>query len=124
LDVLKTRSREGAYLRTCLGTGQRFVVDNTNVRAAERAAYIDAAKKSGFRVIGYFFDVPLRDAMRRNSQRAGKARIPPVGVAGTFKRLERPTPLEGFDELYVVSIAEGGQFVVTEWTGPEGTVNA
>jgi len=116
LDVLKTRAREQALLRACLGCGQRFVIDNTNVRAAERAAYIAAARSSGFRVIGYFFDVPLRDAMRRNLQRTGAGKIPPAGVGGTFKRLERPTPAEGFDELSIVQVDGNGGFVVSPWT--------
>jgi hypothetical protein len=37
LDVLKTRRREQAVLLACLQVGQRFVVDNTSVTAAERA---------------------------------------------------------------------------------------
>jgi hypothetical protein len=37
LDLLKTRNRESAALKTCLETGQPFVIDNTNPRAADRA---------------------------------------------------------------------------------------
>jgi len=122
LDVLKTRNRERAFLQTCLSTGQAFVVDNTNVRAAERAMYIEAARHAGFRVSGYFFDTPVREALRRNRQRAGKAKIPVPGVLGTFKRLERPTPAEGFDELFVVSRDERDRFVIAAWTDArEGT---
>ncbi len=40
LDLLKTRHREGRFLATCLETGQRFVVDNTNPTVEERARYI------------------------------------------------------------------------------------
>src|SRR5437867_4365365 len=57
LDALRSRPRERAMLQRCLNTGQRFVVDNTNVRAADRAVYITAAKAAGFRVIGYFFEI-------------------------------------------------------------------
>src|ERR1043166_435764 len=35
LDLLKTRSREKAFLETCWKTGQLFVIDNTNPRAAD-----------------------------------------------------------------------------------------
>jgi len=124
LDELKTRSRERTVLHTCLRQGQSFVVDNTNVRAAERAVYIDLAKKAGFRVIGYFFDARLGDALRRNSQRTGTAKIPAAGVVGTLKRLERPTPAEGFDELYIVSRGESDQFVVKPWSDAEGAADA
>lgn len=117
LDVLGTRHRERAFLQTCLATGQRFAVDNTNVRAQERSVYVGAAKAAGFRVIGYFFDPPLRDALRRNAQRTGKAKIPAPGVIRTWKRLERPRPEEGFDELWIVSLDAEGRFVLHPWTG-------
>jgi predicted kinase len=113
LDVLRTRPRERAFLETCLRTSQRFVVDNTNVRAAERAVYIEAAKRAGFRVIGYFLETTLGDALRRNAQRAGRAKIPPAGVGAALKRLERPKLEEGFDELYLVTLDESHGFVVS-----------
>jgi len=115
LDLLKTRNRERAFLQTCLATGQPFAVDNTNVRAAERAVYIGAARQAGFRVKGYFFDSGLRDALRRNAQRKGAGMIPVPGVIGTHKRLERPSAAEGFHELWVVTHGEDGQFVVSPW---------
>jgi len=113
LDLLKTRPRERRFLETCLGTGQSFVIDNTNVRAAERANYIDAARGAGFRVTGYFFDADVREALRWNAQRGGKGKIPVAGVMATHKRLERPNPEEGFHELHMVSRNEGGSFVIT-----------
>ncbi len=115
LDLLKTRGREQAFMRTCFETGQCFVVDNTNVRAAQRAFYIAAAKQAGFRVKGYFLESPLSDALRRNAGRSGKALIPVPGVIGTFKRLERPSLAEGFDELYVVTHGNDGRFLVNPW---------
>jgi len=90
LDLLKTRYRERAFVQVCLVTGQRCVIDNTNVRTAERAVYIAAAKEARFRVRGYFFESPLKEAIRRNAQRSGAAVIPVPGVIGTFKRMERP----------------------------------
>ncbi|HYK60860.1 MAG TPA: AAA family ATPase [Bryobacteraceae bacterium] len=113
LDLVKTRRREQALLDVCLRTGQRFVIDNTNVRAEVRARYIGPAKAAGFRVIGYFFETPLQEALRRNRQRSGRAVIPVPGVIGTLKRLEPPAIEEGFDELYFVSHGERDEFVVT-----------
>ncbi|MFZ6030442.1 MAG: AAA family ATPase [Chloroflexota bacterium] len=55
LDMLKTRAREMALLQACLATQQPFVVDNTNVLKRERARYIELARQSGFRVVGYYF---------------------------------------------------------------------
>src|SRR4051812_26801044 len=80
LDLLNTRRREESFLQTCLSTQQRLVVDNTNPLAADRDRYIKPAKAAGFRVIGYFFDVEVRDALRRNAQRSGRAVIPVPGV--------------------------------------------
>jgi predicted kinase len=91
------------------------VVDNTNVRAAERAVYLEAAKRAGFRTIGYFLETTLEEALRRNAQRSGRARIPPAAVGAALKRLERPKREEGFDELYLVTRDEVGAFVVGEW---------
>src|SRR5215469_3038189 len=88
LDLVKTRRREQALLEVCLRTGQRYVIDNTNVRARNRALYIASAKAAGFRVIGYFFETPLKEALRRNRLRSGRAVIPVRGVMGTLKRLE------------------------------------
>jgi predicted kinase len=103
LDLLKTRGREKEFISTCLRTGQRFVVDNTNVRVDQRREYIAMARAAGFRVIGYFFDTPLRTALARNKARSGGAVIPVPGVIGTHKRMERPTIEEGFDELHVIT---------------------
>jgi predicted kinase len=103
LDEVKTRARERTLLHECLDDGRSFVVDNTNTLASERAVYIEAAKRAGFRVVGYFFDIGLGEAQRRNAQREGKAKLPPAGVGGMLKRLERPGLSEGFDELIVVA---------------------
>ena len=68
-----------AVSAACLGTGQRFVVDNTNPRAIDRAPYIAAAKQAAFRVAGYFFETTVRDALRRNKQARGRRGHPGSG---------------------------------------------
>jgi predicted kinase len=119
LDLLGTRNREATFLKTCFAAGQRLVVDNTNPRVEDRAAYIAAAKSAGFRVVAYFFETTVKDALRRNAKRAGKAVIPIPGVIGTFKRLVEPGWAEGFDEIYrVTHAAETDAFVVTAETRP------
>src|ERR1700751_6220767 len=114
LDMLRTRNRERRLLNACLDAGQSFVVDNTNPKAVDRAKYVEAARAKGFRVVVYFFDVPLRDAMQRNNQRKLRQKIPPVAVAGTHKKLEPPSKDEGFDQGFTVRVAEPNGFVVTE----------
>lgn len=107
LDLLKTRHREALFLQACLSTRQRFVVDNTNPAREDRTRYIEAARKARFRVIGYFFEPDPAAAEKRNAQRDGKHVVPPAGLFGTLKRLQRPTMDEGFDELYLVRMLEG-----------------
>lgn len=115
LDMLKTRRRERLLLQACIRMEQRFVVDNTNPTAEERWQYIEPAKRSRFRVVGYFFQSRVEDCVRRNDLRSGRARIPAKGIYGTAKRLQLPTRAEGFDQLYVVRIGDANSFVVQEW---------
>lgn len=121
LDRLKRRSRERAFLQTCLATLQPFVVDNTNVTAAERAVYIQAAREHGFTVIGYYFQSVLEDALKRNAQRPAAERIPDAGVGGMAKRLEIPAYGEGFEALYYVRLVPGG-FEVADWLTTDSAV--
>src|SRR4051794_2205075 len=118
LDMLRTRHRERVLLDACLAARQRFVIDNTNVTVSERARYITAAKTAGFRVIGYYFQSDLQDALRHNSLRTGRALVPAKGVVGTYRRLQPPDPAEGFDVLYLVRLTPAHEYVVTEWPGP------
>jgi predicted kinase len=115
LDLLKTRHRERRLLQVCVETGQRFVVDNTNPTRAEREIYIRAARESGFRVNGYYFQSRVEDCMRRNEGRPAARQVPLRGILGTAGRMELPSLAEGFDELHYVRIDEDGGFVVEEW---------
>ena len=102
-------------MQTCIETGLRFVVDNTNPTRAERAVYIRSAKGAGFRVVGYYFRSHVGDCMRRNEGRPEAQRVPYKGLLGTAGRMELPMYEEGFDELHYVRIDEGGGFVVEPW---------
>ena len=112
-DLLRTRNREQVFLRACLETQQRFVIDNTNVLAAERTLYIPQAREARFKVIGYFFETGLKDALARNAQRAGKAVVPVAGVISKLKRLQRPGHSEGFNELLTVDLGPDRSFLVS-----------
>ncbi len=112
LDMLKTRHREDLLLRACIDARQPFVVDNTNPTREERRRYIAAAKAAGFKVVGYYFESRVSQALLRNNARPDQ--IPERGIKGTSARLEHPDRSEGFDELFYVRIAESG-FDVQEW---------
>jgi predicted kinase len=115
-DLLRTKNRERALLQACLDTRQPFVIDNTNVRAEERARYVAAAKAAGFRVVCYYFRTETRAAIARNKLRQGKAVVPIPGILGTCKKLQEPRPEEGFDEIYTVTLTPSNEFVVEPFT--------
>jgi len=107
LDLLKTRNKEQQFLRLCLQTGQKFVVDNTNPTLAERSKYIAAAKAAKFKIIGYYFKADINEAISRNGARHGKEAIAVIGLRATNKKLQPPTMQEGFDELFEVQLIDG-----------------
>ena len=119
LDMLRTRHREQLLLAACLAGKQPFVIDNTNPLPTDRARYIGPAREAGFRVVAYFFDTSLRDAIQRNSQRVGKQKIPIPAIAGTLRKLKPPMLEEGFDAIYIVRISPEGAFIVSETTGKQ-----
>ena len=116
LDMLGTRERERLLVACCLHARQPFVVDNTNVLVSERAAYIPAAKSAGFRVIGYSFAPELRAAIARNKVRTDKKPLPVPAIIRSLKRLEPPTPQEGFDELFTIKLNSNGQFEISDFS--------
>ena len=112
LDMLRTRQREQFLFSACLEAKQPFVIDNTNPLPADRARYIERARASGFRVVAYFFLTSLRDAIRRNRQRANKKQVPVPAIVGTFRKLRPPALEEGYDALHTVTVAPEDTFVV------------
>ena len=108
MDLLRTRHREAAFVALCLETRQPFVVDNTNPTPADRRRYVEPALHAGFRAVGYLVEVDAAEALGRNAERAGRARVPVSGVVRTARRLLTPTPEEGFDELWHATAAPGG----------------
>lgn len=108
LDQVRSRSAESELFDFCLKRHRSCVIDNTNVKASDRARYIIAAKAAKMRVIGYCFVAHKDSALARNSQREGRARVPRAAIRTMYNALEYPKPNEGFDELFYVTITEGG----------------
>lgn len=113
-DLLKTPHRCERLLQLCLETDQRFVIDNTNPTASDRAPFIAAARARKFRVTGYYFQSRIAECLARNAQRMGEERVADAAILAKGKQLELPQLAEGFDRLFYVRI-EGGQFVVEGW---------
>jgi predicted kinase len=114
MDLLKSRFREDLFMEACIKSQQPFVIDNTNPGKADRQKYIALAKRHKFKVIGYYFQSKLAEALARNNQRTGKDLIPEVGIRSTFNKLELPDFREGFDELYYVML-ENNKFIIKDW---------
>ncbi|MEM9996385.1 MAG: AAA family ATPase [Bacteroidota bacterium] len=112
-DMLKTAHREAILLHACLAAQQPFVADNTNPTRKTRTRYLHLAKAAGFEVVCYHCVVPVDEALARNAQRNGAARVPDAAVRGTARKLEAPTLDEGWDALYVVTAAPDGTLAVT-----------
>lgn len=98
--------RQAELLDQSLSAGRSAAIDNTNPSAADRRPLIAAARRHGAEVTGYFFPSDTRDALRRNRQRTGRARVPDVAIFTTRKRLEVPSYGEGFDRLFIVTADE------------------
>ena len=114
MDLLNTRNKENQFLSTCFRTQARFVVDNTNPTLEERKKYIALAKENKYEVIGYYFSSSIDEALKRNSARAGKEKVPDLGIKGCYRKLEIPTSKEGYDKLYFVRIIND-EFIVEDW---------
>jgi predicted kinase len=114
LDMLKTRNREEKLFQTCLEIKQHCVIDNTNPTRQDRAKYIERAKAAGFKVVGYYFESRVAEALERNTQRALGV-VPDKGILATYKRLELPKKDEGFDKLFYVRLLANSEFSVEEW---------
>lgn len=102
IDLLNTRNKEQKFLDTCFSVQQSFVIDNTNPTSQEREKYIKQAKENKYKETGYYFQTKIEGSIERNKSRIGKAKIPEIGIKGTFSKLELPSIDEGFDELYYV----------------------
>ena len=114
LDELHTRNKERLLLEKCIDEGLSFVADNTNPTRYDREKYILAAKKAGFKVVGYYFRSSIGESIERNAARSGRANVPKTAIMHTHAILELPSYDEGFDELYYVRI-ENGEFIAEKW---------
>lgn len=105
-DLMKNaRSRDATQQRMideALAAGRSVVVDNTNPTPDVRAQLIAQGRRHGARVIAYFFETTVKDAVVRNRRREGKARVPDVAIFVAAKKLKPPTLEEGFDEVRVI----------------------
>ena len=108
MDLLRTRAREEAFVALCLEQRQPFVVDATNPTPADRRRYVEPARAAGFKVVGYLVEIADAQALARNAARSGASACRRPPWLGTGRRLLRPSPEEGFDELWHATAAPDG----------------
>ena len=96
--------RQEHLLHAALSAGRSVVVDNTNPTPEDRRPLVRLGHEYGAKVLGYFFDASVRECIRRNEMREGKARVPDVAIYATAKKLVAPSIEEGFDELLRVRL--------------------
>lgn len=89
-------------LEQLLSAGKDVVLDNTNLSLEERTSPIQIAKKYGAKVTCVWFTTPFEQCLERNSQRQGKAKVPPVAMYTGRKRFNQPVKAEGFDDIIQV----------------------
>lgn len=111
-NARRRQVRQLRLIGEALDAGLDVAVDNTNPSAEEWAPLIAAGRKRGARVVGYWFPPDLVGSVTRNAARDDKTRVPDVGLYATVKRLRRPRPADGFDELFTVRFDGRGGFDV------------
>ena len=107
-------ARQRAAIETALRAGHSVVVDNVNATPRERATLIALARAHGARVVAYYFETAVADAVARNRRRTGTARVPDVAIYVAARRLQPPSAAEGFDALFRIRLRPDGGLDVTE----------
>jgi predicted kinase len=111
--------RQARLIEEALKEGRSVVVDNTNPTKQERALLIAQGSSHGARIKGYFFASSVQECLLRNQKREGKDRIPEIGIYSVAKILERPSKMEGFDELFFVKLDAKSGFKVESYVEPD-----
>jgi predicted kinase len=118
-DLLRNNRRPGRrqarLISEALAADRSVAVDNTNATVELRRELVDLGRAHGATVTGYYVGARLADCLARNATRAGKERVPDVGLFSVVKVLTRPSHAEGFDRLFYVTFGADGAFVVEPW---------
>ncbi|CAL9357224.1 hypothetical protein SUDANB58_00582 [Streptomyces sp. enrichment culture] len=106
------QARQMRLVEEALAAGRSVAVDNTNPSPEEWGPLVAAGRLYGAVVVAYWFPPDLAGSLRRNAARAGRDRVPEVGVRATLGRLRRPTREDGFDAVLEVRFDGHGGFDV------------
>ena len=109
----KASNRQQRMLRdiaAALDSGRSVAVDNTEPTRHDRAPIVELARARRARVVAYYVRATTREAVARNENRTGSARVPKVAIFTVAKRLDCPALDEGFDAIWDVQPKAGGLF--------------
>lgn len=87
---------------------QNIVWDQTNLTLKSRQSKLDVLREAGYDVVAVTFEIPDAELKRRREERAkvtGKDILPSI-VEEMGRNYVRPTRLEGFSKVIVVTPAE------------------
>ena len=101
-NARRREQRQRSVVAEALARGASVVVDNTNPEVADRAPLIAIAHELGVPVRAVWVDTRFPLCLQRNAARAGRARVPLVGMLATRNRFTPPTTEEGFERVDVV----------------------
>lgn len=89
-------------LNRALSNRTSTIIDATNINRRDRKDYIVAAKAAGAKVIGFVFECDKKTLMDRNQKRGagGGRNVPEFVIDKMLAKYERPSKIEGFDEIY------------------------
>jgi predicted kinase len=102
LDSLQSRSREEIAITEALNNKESIVIDNTNTTRRSRQRYIEFATSFGVPIKSIYIRCPVAVALKRNESRRGKEQVPPHVVKFYNRKLEPPSPDEGFYSCEVI----------------------
>ncbi|MEV0660302.1 AAA family ATPase [Actinomadura luteofluorescens] len=105
------QSRQLRLIAEALESGRSVAVDNTNPSPQEWEPLIALGRRHAARVTAYWFPPDVAASKDRNAARPLVIQVPDVGIYATLKRLRRPSPRDGFDEIRVVGHDGVGGFV-------------
>lgn len=86
-------------VRENLEAGNTVVYDATCVFAKIRTDLLERLNGTYDKAYCHYFDVPLEEAIKRNSQRDRK--VPEKVIQRMYNNLQCPTEQEGFDRIYI-----------------------
>lgn len=116
MDMLNSRPREEAIIKTLVKFQTKFVVDNTCINKKARSRFFEMLKdcKPTYTFVAYRFDVSKEVCLESNKERI--RRIPDVAIHTAFKNLEEPELSEGFSKIRIYKRNQYGFYIAKEET--------